>query len=228
MQNNAKTVAIIPARKGSKGLPGKNTLFLCGKPLIAYSIDVALSASRIGRVIVSTDCPEIAEIAETYGAEVPFLRPAELASDTALIGSAAKYSLDRLYGSSMTDLTVVTLYPTSPFRTSEMVDALIGKIEEGFDRVVTVKSVSINKYNLAAKRPDGTLTFPLSKDISFANSAQEYYRPVGLLEITKKGQGRGTYIEKITNKISLIDIDYLEDFKLAEYILSNNLFQFHE
>ena len=78
------TIAIIPARGGSKGIPNKNIQLLNGYPLIAYSISSAILSKKIERVLVSTDSEEIAEIAVHYGAEVPFLRPAEYASDTAI------------------------------------------------------------------------------------------------------------------------------------------------
>ena len=81
-----KTVAFIFARGGSKGLPGKNILPLGGKPLIVWSIEHALAVKRIERVIVSTDSEEIAAVARNFGAEVPFIRPADLARTTALNG----------------------------------------------------------------------------------------------------------------------------------------------
>ena len=83
MINGKSVLAIIPARGGSKGLPGKNKKKLCGKPLIAWTIEQAKSCSDIDRIVVSTDDKNIADIAKKYGAEVPFIRPAELASDTA-------------------------------------------------------------------------------------------------------------------------------------------------
>src|SRR4051812_22321525 len=76
-------VAIVPARSGSKGVPGKNVRELAGVPLIAYSIAAGLEARSVDRVVVSTDSSEIADLARTWGADVPFLRPAELATDTA-------------------------------------------------------------------------------------------------------------------------------------------------
>ena len=81
MERNSEVICLIPARGGSKGLPRKNILDLAGKPLIAHSIDVALATPSIKRVFVSTDDEEIAETAREYGAEVPFLRPSDLASD---------------------------------------------------------------------------------------------------------------------------------------------------
>ena len=90
-------LALIPARGGSKGLPGKNIKKLIGKPMIAYSIEAALAASSIDRVIVSTDCPDIADIAIEYGAECPSLRPARLAADNALAIDTYVYVLSLIH-----------------------------------------------------------------------------------------------------------------------------------
>ena len=83
MKQRGKVVAVIPARSGSKGLPGKNILPLGGKPVLAYTIEAARQTKSLHRVILSTDDPEIARIAKEYGAEVPFMRPCHLATDTA-------------------------------------------------------------------------------------------------------------------------------------------------
>ncbi len=83
MINGKSVMAIIPARGGSKGLPEKNIKELYGKPLIAWSIEVAKACSVIDKIVVSTDDENIADVAKTYGAEMPFMRPAELANDTA-------------------------------------------------------------------------------------------------------------------------------------------------
>ena len=82
MYNNKKILAIIPARGGSKGLPGKNIKPLCGKPLIGWSIEQAQASEYIDEIFVSTDSSEIAAVAESFGVKVPFLRPSELATDT--------------------------------------------------------------------------------------------------------------------------------------------------
>lgn len=89
-------IALIPARGGSKGLPGKNIKSLCGKPLIAYTIQAALNASGINQVVVTTDSEEIAEISRQYGAEVPFLRPKELAEDTSSAVDVYLHAIDFL------------------------------------------------------------------------------------------------------------------------------------
>ena len=91
-----KILAIIPARGGSKGIPGKNIKELNGKPLMAYTIEEALKCPEIDQVVVSTDSKEIAQVAERYGAEVPFMRPAQLAADTSKTIDAVWDVLDRL------------------------------------------------------------------------------------------------------------------------------------
>lgn len=111
-----KYIAVIPARGGSKGLPGKNTRLLAGKPLIAWSIEQALESGRIDCVHVSTDDPVIAEIARAHGAEVPYLRPSELAQDATPTEPVMNYALDWYQRAGRTFDAVVLLQPTSPLR----------------------------------------------------------------------------------------------------------------
>jgi len=92
MLNKKTFLAIIPARGGSKGLPGKNIKVLCGKPLIAWSIEAGLKSKYIDEVMVTTDSQEIADVAQKYGANVPFLRPKELATDTATTFDVIKHT----------------------------------------------------------------------------------------------------------------------------------------
>ena len=94
MINGKGVIAIVPARSGSKGLPGKNIKDLCGKPLLAWTIEKALKSRFIDKVVVSTDSEEIAEISVRFGADVPFLRPKELASDEATSCSVVEHCLD--------------------------------------------------------------------------------------------------------------------------------------
>ena len=96
MFDSKRTLALIPARGGSKGLPHKNVLEVGGKPLIAWSIEAALASAHIDAVVVTTDDEQIAEVARAYGAEVPFLRPAELALDTSPSIDAVLHALDAL------------------------------------------------------------------------------------------------------------------------------------
>ena len=123
------TIALIPARGGSTRVPGKNLAEVGGTPLVGRAVTCAREAELIDRVILSTDDPEIAAVGEEYGAEVPFLRPAELADDTAPMAGVVSHLLDEL------DVTaagvIVILQPTVPFRTPGDVDAAVGKLRDG-------------------------------------------------------------------------------------------------
>lgn len=126
MVNNTEVLAIIPARGGSKGIPRKNIRNFAGHPLIAYSIAAALQSQRVTRVIVSTDDAEIADVARAYGAEVPFLRPAELAQDTTLDLPVFQHALAWLTANeAYAPDVVVQLRPTSPIRPVGLVDEAV-------------------------------------------------------------------------------------------------------
>ena len=114
-------LALIPARGGSKGIPRKNIRPFCGKPLLQWSIDAALASACVDQVLVSTDDPEIAEIAKACGAEVPFLRPAELATDTAPGIAPVLHALEQLPHVG----DVLLMQPTSPLRTSDDIKAIV-------------------------------------------------------------------------------------------------------
>lgn len=126
MVNGTEVLAIIPARGGSKGIPRKNIRNFAGHPLIAYSIAAALQSRRVSRVIVSTDDAEIAEVACAYGAEVPFLRPAELAQDSTLDLPVFQHALAWLTANeAYAPDVVVQLRPTSPIRPVGLVDEAV-------------------------------------------------------------------------------------------------------
>ena len=114
-------LALIPARGGSKGIPRKNIRSFLGKPLLQWSIDAALASASVDQVVVTTDDPEIAEIAQLCGAEVPFLRPAEFASDTAPGIAPVLHCLEQLPHVS----DVLLLQPTSPLRTTDDIDSIV-------------------------------------------------------------------------------------------------------
>lgn len=126
MQNR---IAIIPARGGSKRIPRKNIKLFHGKPIIAYPIQTLLNSGLFDRVIVSTDDQEIAEIAKQFGAEVPFLRSEENASDTAATYPVIKEVLDKLKAGGEIVETICCVYPTSVFVTAEMIRMATGKLE---------------------------------------------------------------------------------------------------
>ncbi len=139
MYENHSILAYIPARGGSKGIPGKNIINLCGKPLIAYSIEVALSCPYIDYVHVSTDSKEIAQVAREYGACVDFLRPAQYATDTAKTIDAMCHDIKELNNRGLTFDSVVLLQPTQPLRTKEMLtDAIETLYHSTSDSLVSV------------------------------------------------------------------------------------------
>lgn len=134
-----KIVAIIPARGGSKGIPGKNIKPIAGKPLIGWTIEQALNSPAIDRVIVSTDCEDIATVATAFGAEVPFIRPSELAEDTTATEPVITHALDWLLKNDgySPDL-VVLLQCTSPVRHSDAIERAIHTFLAGsYDSMVS-------------------------------------------------------------------------------------------
>ena len=137
-----RTVGIITARGGSKGLPRKNIRPLAGKPLLAWTADAARGAKRLARVILTTDDPEIAEVGRAAGLDVPFMRPAELALDTTPTLPVLQHAVGWLESSGDRYDAIVLLEPTSPLRTSAMIDACVELLETtGADSVVTVLPV---------------------------------------------------------------------------------------
>jgi CMP-N-acetylneuraminic acid synthetase len=151
-----KTLGVITARGGSKGIPGKNLKPLAGRPLIAYTIESAQRSQAFDRLIITTDDPEIAEYARREGCEVPFLRPAELARDEtihlAVMEHAVKWLRDR--GGYLAD-AVMILQPTSPLRRPEDIDAAIRLLAKaGADSVVSVSAVSPHHHPMRALRVD--------------------------------------------------------------------------
>jgi len=145
-----KPLYIIPARGGSKGIPGKNIKPLAGKPLIAYSVDCARSLAVDDRhVIVSTDSPGIAAAVEAMGLKVPFMRPAELATDGAGSREVILHAMDYADGAGIDYDCVVLMQPTSPLRTAADVSRCLDEYERhlpGIDMVVTVTEAATNPY----------------------------------------------------------------------------------
>ncbi len=139
MIGQQRVLGLITARGGSKGLPGKNTRLLCGRPLIAWTVDAARASSCLDAVVVSTDDAGIAEAARAAGAEVPFLRPAALASDTASSIDAVLHALDTLAAEGREFQVLVLLEPTSPLREASDIDAAVQQLAtSGADAVVSV------------------------------------------------------------------------------------------
>lgn len=155
---HGQVIAVIPARGGSKTVPKKNIRIFQGHPLIAYSIAAAKMSQRISRVIVSTDSEEIAEIAERYGAEVPFLRPTEYAEDNSPDIDFFKHMIEWLYeNESVVPEYLVHLRPTTPIRLPDDIDKAVDLIK-GNTEATSLRSGSLvihSPYKWFVKREDG-------------------------------------------------------------------------
>lgn len=137
-----RVLGLIPARGGSKGIPGKNVRLLGGKPLLAHTAEAALAARRLSRLVLTTDDEEIAEVGRQLGLEVPFLRPADLARDDTPTLPVVQHAVAELERSGDTCEAVCLLQPTSPFRRSEDIDGCIDLLEaDGLDAVISVLPV---------------------------------------------------------------------------------------
>lgn len=221
-------IAIIPARGGSKGLPGKNIKLLNNKPLIAYTIEAALNSKKISRVIVSTDDSTIAKVAKDYGAEVPFLRPDFLATDTALALDNYIYTINRLNEKEENKIKeFVVLQPTSPLRTTLDIENAIHLFEEKNAESVISYTENIHPLHWN-KKINKDLTFSDIFDAKLANRQdfETTYLPNGAIyvfkfELIKSGKYYSkksfAYIMQRTNSV---DIDTIEDFEYAEFLLN--------
>ncbi len=133
-----RVLGLVPARAGSKGVPGKNTRALCGRPLLAWTAHAALGAERLARVVLSTEDPAIAELGRSLGLDVPFVRPAALATDDAPTLPVVQHALEALIAAGDAFDAVCLLQPTSPTRTAALIDECVTLLESsGADAVVS-------------------------------------------------------------------------------------------
>lgn len=216
-----KIIGIIPARGGSKEIPKKNIMVLNGKPLIAYTIEAALN-SKLSRVIVSTDCISIAEVAKNYGAEV-FMRPVELAGDNTPTLPVLQNVV--LHLSECFD-AVMTLQPTSPLRTRKHIDESIEIFSNNMDADCLVSVVEI-PHNFSPEKImffDGRFLSGNSKVNRRQDVQKNYARNGAAIYITKTeklsqyifgGKIQPYFMDKITS----IDIDDIDDWIICEKIL---------
>lgn len=225
-------IAIIPARGGSKGLPGKNIKLLGGLPLIYYSINAAIKSKSIDRVIVSTEDNEIASIAKDCGAEV-LIRPTNLALDTSMAIDTYLHVVDFIAKQDLKQIeSFAALLPTAPLRSSQDIDEAI-KIfnDKNASSVISVTEapVPLNWYKRITKK--GTLE-NYSHEFDNLKNRQEHestYVPNGAIFVFKTEilrLKRHYYTDKtypyIMPRERSIDIDDLFDFKLAEYLVNKN------
>ncbi|MFH0869431.1 MAG: acylneuraminate cytidylyltransferase family protein [archaeon] len=226
-------LAIIPARGGSKRLPGKNIMKFCGKPMIAWTIDSAKGCRHISRVIVSTDDKKIASIAKKHGAEVPFMRPEHLATDTATTVSVIEHALSFLKEKEgYSPDFICLLQPTAPLRTAkhitEAVELLLAKKA---DACVSVVETKLNPYLTNTIDEDGMFRNYIEgtgrgfvaklkpQKTYMLNGAVYLIRPeIFLREKTFEPEKTAAYV---MDEYDSVDIDTKDDFIVAKLIKKN-------
>lgn len=223
-----KILAVIPARGGSKGLPGKNVKILGGKPLIGWTIDAARGVLDDADICVSTDYSTVSGIVENYGLKVPFLRPAKLASDTAVTRDVLIHALEFYKKQGKTYDVVLLLQPTSPLRTSVHIKEALQLYSPEIDMVVSVKK-SHSAGVIVSENKDGFLEFPLNAGTVRRQDMPVYYEYNGAIYIvnvqslyafpTLNFQKKKKYV---MDNISSLDIDNQLDFDLVELIMTKN------
>lgn len=226
------TIATICARGGSKGVPRKNILPVLGKPLIQYSIEQALACPLIDHVFVSTEDAEIAEVARRAGAEVPFMRPAELATDTAAKIPVIEHLVEGVAKLGVDARIIVDLDPTSPLREQEDITACIRLLDEETDVVITGYEAEKNPYfNMVEQQPDGYYGLvkrteggaPYRRQTApkvYSMNASIY---VWHRHTLSKGLWDGRARLHVMPRERSIDIDHPVDFKLVEFFMQDKL-----
>lgn len=220
----------IPARGGSKGLPGKNILLLGDKPMIAHSIIAARNSSYKGTILVSTDDTKIADVAKQYSAEVPFMRPAELANDTAATIDVIFHALEFYEAQGQRFDIVVLLQPTSPLRITEDIEKSIKiMLDKNAEAVVSVCPAEHHPLWANTLPENGSMKDFLRDEVKGKNRQQlpVYYRLNGAVFVSSVAalNKYKTFIHENTYSYVMpenrsIDIDNLMDFKMAELLIN--------
>lgn len=221
-------IAIIPARGGSKRLPGKNIKLLGDKPLIAWTIEAAIKSNVFDHVFVSTDSEEIASVSKDYGAKVPFLRPAELASDTATTNDVVTHLVEwfeKEHNRAVT--TVAILQPTSPLRNAQHIQEAFEVMKDKHAKaVVSVCELEHPIQFCNQLGVDGSMDGFIKKENNKRTQDLEpYYRLNGAIYIFDREYvgriselySKGTYSYLMSSRSS-VDIDTEVDFKWAEFL----------
>ena len=226
------TLAMIPARAGSKRLPNKNHREFLGKPLILWTIEFALAYPGFDKVLVSTDSPEVANLARGSGVDVPWLRPAELATDTATSLDVVAHAVKALASEGFNFERVALLQPTSPMRLTQRWDEAMAYLDQGAAAAIGVCPAMTHPYWTYFMAPNNELApcFPdglskRSQDLPMAcipNGALYLCNINALFKhrtFTPPG-ARGVLCSEL---VESIDIDTEEDWMRAERLISESL-----
>ena len=218
-------LVVIPARGGSKGLPGKNIKELCGKPLIGYSIDVARTITSDGHICVSTDDNQIKSVVENYGLKVPFLRPEALGTDSSTTNDVLLHAIEYYEKQGRLYEKILLLQPTSPLRTGKEVMEALALYNDDIDMVVSVTESHAPSV-LCVDNMDGFLELVHNQKALGRQSLPTYYEYNGAIYVINvkslKEKGLGSFTRKVKYvmpKETSIDIDDIYDFMLAEQVI---------
>jgi len=225
-----KPLIVIPARSGSKGIPDKNIKLLAGKPLVAYSIEVALQIADSSRIIFSTDSERYVSVARKCGLEVDYLRPSELATDTA---GSREVILDAMRHADSKGIEydcIVLLQPTSPLRTAGDVKDAMSLYRSDVDMVVSVTEASSNPYYNCFEQDSDTGALKISKGDGHYTRRQdappvyEFNGAVYVINpVSIRNMSMGSFplrIPSVMDKDRSIDLDTPIDWDIAELILT--------
>jgi CMP-N,N'-diacetyllegionaminic acid synthase len=236
-----EVLGLIPARGGSKGLPGKNIRPLCGKPLIAHTIETALNSKHLTRVIVVTDSEEIASIAREYGAETPFMRPSEISQSLSHAFEVYKYSVHWLKENENYRPDIVcNMLCTTLFRSSIDIDNCIVTMKEtDCDWCFTINEIEHHPFRAMTRSNDGQIKsfHNIPREIMWANRQElpKLYRFNGGVIAGKTkhienhneyniGEDFDTDVRSVLMDTRLsVDIDTITDFQLAELIMKEEI-----
>lgn len=227
-----KYLVVIPARGGSKGIPHKNIKPLGGKPLIYYSIDIARQFTTDENICVTTDDSEIISVVEQHGLKVPFVRPAELATDTCGSSEVIQHAYQFFAAKGIQYDAIVLLQPTSPFRKVEFIKEAVALYDESIDMVTSVRPAACNPYYdgfeedkdglLQISKGDGTIARRQEAPKVWQQNGSIYViNPKSLVD---KGMGGFTKIKKYAMPEAYsVDLDTMLDWKMAELFIKEGI-----
>jgi len=231
MTNGLKVLGLVPARGGSKGVPHKNIRLLCGRPLLQYTAEAALSATRLTRVILTTEDEEVARVGRECGLEVPFLRPASLAEDKTPMLPVVQHALNWFEERGQHFDAVCLLQPTNPLRTPAVIDSCIELFERSdADTVFTVLAVPAehNPHWTYLKNADGTLRLSTGEAMPIARRQDlpEAFHREGSVYVTRRQvvlEENSLYGKRVCgfplDSQQSVNIDTLKDWERAEELI---------
>lgn len=226
-----KTLFIIPARGGSKGLPRKNILPINGKPMICYTIDAARGVTCDENICVSTDDLEIKQVVESYGMKVPFLRPSKLAVDTAGTREVLLHAIDFYKNNFNKSYSkICLLQPTSPLRTAQHIVEAYNLWEDGIDMVVSVKESKTNPYTLNIENKKGFLKKVKNNNITRRQELPKFWKYNGAIyfinvnSLQERPISEFDKIRKyVMSKKQSVDVDDEIDYLVIQHLIKKQI-----